>query len=268
MWHENIPMVVFMWTCPRLWGATTSSASALSSSPPDLRVWTMLLPPHCYLDIRVGAKRSRPDIFIFDFPGAVLGENGCKAKHQMDKLCETTVLLLFLLMNYLILFSPSPFVFLLFLFFSPLPYFSSFYSLPHGHKALDPDVCTLCSHVLSLVIIQSRFSVLIVVHPVFWECSSIGNSRNKGFPSWLQGFPLSLQEFQGHPRGCWTPETQRSRWVMEKQSGKSQGEKRRWICDCDGFKRNFIGPGLRYWHSWKLCCVCEESWKGLGWEGL
>lgn len=90
--------------------------------PPDLRVCTLLLPPYYYLDIRVGAKRSRPDIFIFDFPGAVLGENGCKAKqskakHEMDKLCETTVLLLFLLMNYLILL--FCFVFLLFLFFPP-----------------------------------------------------------------------------------------------------------------------------------------------------
>lgn len=31
---------------------------------------------------------------------------------------------------------------------------------------------------------------------MFWAYSSIKNSRKKGFPSWLQGFPLSLQEFQ------------------------------------------------------------------------
>lgn len=183
-----------------------------------------------------------------------------RAKHQMDKprvkprcCCRSYWWIIWSFLSFSF-FSPSFFLVLLnfFLFLFP-----AMWSQRNQAWCLHP--------VLTPVITHSRFSILIVAHPVFWACSSIRNSRNKGCPSRLLEFPLSLQEFQvaqgrGHPGGCRTPKTQRRRWAMEKQSEKSQGEKRHWIHDYDRFKRHFIGPGLRYWHSWKLCsalnCCC------------
>lgn len=133
-----------------------------------------------------------------------------RAKHQMDKprvkprcCCRSYWWIIWSFLSFSFFF---PFFFLVLLnFFFFL--FPAMWSQRNQAWCLHP--------VLTPVITHSRFSILIVAHPVFWACSSIRNSRNKGFPSWLLEFPLPCRNFRWHRAGA-------SWWLLHTWDSKTQ----------------------------------------------
>lgn len=142
-------------------GCNTSSAASAPSSSPSwpqslCNVTTsLLLSWHSSSSEEILAR-----FFYFGFPCSCTRREWLQSIEQsirwINYVWNTDELFDLFFPSY---FFPSFFSPLFFIYFS-----SSFYFLLCGHEVLKTDVCTLCSHVLTPVLIPSRFSILIVVH--------------------------------------------------------------------------------------------------------